>query len=81
MYEDRKNAVVTGAARGIGKAIARNLAENGINVVISDVLVEEAEKTAIELAKLGVKAIAIKIADQKPSFRDKRDIFIPLIIH
>ncbi len=66
MYEDRKNAVVTGAARGIGKAIARNLAENGINVVISDVLVEEAEKTAIELAKLGVKAIAIKTDVSNP---------------
>jgi 3-oxoacyl-[acyl-carrier protein] reductase len=60
MYEDRKNAVVTGAARGIGKAIAKNLAENGINVVISDVLIDEAEKTAQELAKLGVKAIAVK---------------------
>lgn len=67
MYEDRKNAVVTGAARGIGKAIARNLAENGINVVISDVLIDEAEQTAQELTDLGIKAIAIKTDVSKAS--------------
>ena len=60
MYEEYKNAVVTGAARGIGKAIAVKLAESGINVVISDIMIDEAEKTAEELRKKGVKAIAVK---------------------
>lgn len=60
MYEDFKNAVVTGAARGIGKSIAVNLARAGLNVVVSDVLIEEAEKVATEIQGLGVKAMAIK---------------------
>ncbi len=60
MYDEYKNAVVTGAARGIGKSIALKLAESGINVVISDIMIDEAEKTAEELRKKGVKAIAVK---------------------
>jgi 3-oxoacyl-[acyl-carrier protein] reductase len=60
MYDDYKNAVVTGAARGIGKAIALNLAQAGLNVVVSDVLIDEAEKVAEELKGLGVKAMAVK---------------------
>lgn len=59
---EHNNAVVTGAARGIGKAIAYKLAASGYNVVVSDVLKEEAEKTAAELEQLGVKAIPV-IAD------------------
>ena len=61
MYEDRKNAVITGSARGIGKSIAELLAQKGLNVVISDVLFEEAEKTAQEIASAyGVKTLAVK---------------------
>lgn len=60
MYDEYKNAVVTGAARGIGKSIALKLAESGINVVISDIMIDEAEKIAEELRKKGVKSIAVK---------------------
>lgn len=61
MYEDRKNAVITGSARGIGRGIAELLAQKGLNVVISDVLFEEAEKTAQEIAgRYGVKTLAVK---------------------
>jgi 3-oxoacyl-[acyl-carrier protein] reductase len=60
MYEKYKNAVVTGAARGIGKSIAIHLAKNGLNVVVSDVLEEPLQKVAEELRTFGVKAIAIK---------------------
>lgn len=60
MYEDRKNAVVTGAARGIGKAIAMALAKSGLNVVVSDIMIDEAKKVAEELEGLGVKALAVK---------------------
>ncbi|MCP5105470.1 MAG: SDR family oxidoreductase, partial [bacterium] len=67
MYEDYKNAVVTGAARGIGKAIAQKLAKTGLNVVVSDVLVEDAEKTAKELRETyGVKSMAVKTDVSKP---------------
>lgn len=60
MYEEYKNVIVTGAARGIGKSIAMMLAQNGLNVVVSDILIEEAEKVSKELSKLGVRSIAVK---------------------
>ncbi|MDQ7799581.1 MAG: 3-oxoacyl-[acyl-carrier-protein] reductase [Candidatus Edwardsbacteria bacterium] len=55
-----KNAIITGSAQGIGKSIALALAKAGANIVVSDVNLEEAEKTAKEIETLGVKAIAIK---------------------
>jgi 3-oxoacyl-[acyl-carrier protein] reductase len=60
MVEETKNAIVTGAARGIGKAIAVKLAAAGINVIVSDILVDEAEATAEELRTAGVKSAAVK---------------------
>ncbi|MDQ1353605.1 MAG: 3-oxoacyl-[acyl-carrier-protein] reductase [Acidobacteriota bacterium] len=61
MYEEYKNAIVTGAARGIGKSIAQKLAKNGLNVVVSDVLLDEAVSVAEGLAKnFGVKSFAVK---------------------
>lgn len=60
MDRQYKNAVITGAARGIGLAIARKLAGQGLNVVVSDVLIDEAQKVADELSGLGVKALAVK---------------------
>jgi 3-oxoacyl-[acyl-carrier protein] reductase len=58
--QDRKVAVITGSARGIGKSIAEKLADNGISVVITDVMMEEAEQTAKELAEKGVETLALK---------------------
>jgi 3-oxoacyl-[acyl-carrier protein] reductase len=66
MYEEYKNAVVTGAARGIGKAIASKLAEYGLNIIVSDVMIDEAEAVAEELRDLGVGAIAVKADVSKP---------------
>ncbi|MCK5222998.1 MAG: 3-oxoacyl-ACP reductase FabG, partial [Candidatus Aminicenantes bacterium] len=60
MYDEYKNAIVTGAARGIGKAIAEGLAKAGLNVVVSDIMYDEALKVAEDLKKYGVKAIAVK---------------------
>jgi len=54
------NAVVTGAARGIGKAIALRLARAGMNVVVSDILAEEAAGAAAEVEALGVRALAVR---------------------
>ena len=42
-------AIVTGAAQGIGRAIARKLADEGAKVVIADINDEGAEKAAAEL--------------------------------
>ncbi|SYZ72387.1 3-oxoacyl-(acyl-carrier-protein) reductase [Candidatus Zixiibacteriota bacterium] len=55
-----KTALVTGSARGIGKAIAERLANRGARIVISDVLAELAEATAAELKAKGYETAAIK---------------------
>jgi 3-oxoacyl-[acyl-carrier protein] reductase len=57
-----KNAIITGAARGIGKAIAANLAAHGANVAICDIMEEEVAATAAELASgYGIKAKGFKV--------------------
>jgi 3-oxoacyl-[acyl-carrier protein] reductase len=54
-----KVALVTGAAQGIGKAIAMALAKEGANVIMSDINLELAKQTAAEVASMGVKTLAI----------------------
>ncbi len=54
-------ALVTGGARGIGRAIAENLARKGVSLAIADVSMESAAQTAKELASLGVKTSAFKM--------------------
>ena len=52
-----KTALVTGAARGIGKAIALKFAEEGANVAFTDLVIDENGKaTENEIAAKGVKA-------------------------
>ena len=52
-----KVAVVTGAARGIGKAIALEFAKEGADVAFTDLVIDDNGKaTEAEIAALGVKA-------------------------
>ncbi len=52
-----KTALVTGAARGIGKAIALKFAQEGANIAFTDLVIDENGKaTEAEIAALGVKA-------------------------
>ena len=53
-------ALVTGAGRGIGKAIALALAKDGADLVISDIDLDSATETAEEVKGLGRDAIALK---------------------
>ena len=51
-----KTAIVTGAARGIGKAIAMKFASEGANIAFTDLVIDENGKnTEAEIAALGVK--------------------------
>ncbi len=52
-----KTALVTGAARGIGKAIALKFAAEGANVAFTDLVIDEnGQATETEIAAFGVKA-------------------------
>ena len=55
-----KIAVITGASKGIGKAVAMSLAKEGVNVVLAARTQETLDKTVAEIIKeTGVKAIGI----------------------
>ncbi len=56
-----KVALVTGAAQGIGRAIALLLAKQGADLVISDINLEKARETAREIEEMGRRALAIKV--------------------
>jgi len=57
MSDDRQVALVTGAARGIGKAIAVRLARDGLDVVLCDLLEAEMAETKRELESLGSETL------------------------
>jgi NAD(P)-dependent dehydrogenase (short-subunit alcohol dehydrogenase family) len=59
MRIDGKAAVVTGAGNGIGRAIARSLAAAGADVVVSDVLTDDGERTVAEIAEAGGQAVFV----------------------
>jgi 3-oxoacyl-[acyl-carrier protein] reductase len=54
-----KNALITGAGKGIGKAIALALAKEGVNVILLARTQEEIENVAAKARSLRVKALAI----------------------
>ncbi|GAX49639.1 MULTISPECIES: SDR family NAD(P)-dependent oxidoreductase [Streptomyces] len=58
--------LITGAARGIGAATARRLAEEGARVLVTDVDPAEAEKTAASIRELGARAeeLACDVGDR-----------------
>ena len=61
MRLEGKIALVTGAARGIGRAIALAFAKEGADIVVGDVNIQEAENTAKEIQSLGRKSLALDL--------------------
>jgi len=54
-------AIVTGGARGLGRQMALALAEAGADVAICDLLEEDGQRTAAELAALGRRSLFGKV--------------------
>jgi len=55
-----KIAIVTGARRGIGRAIAVALAREGANITVSDISQEDCRDVVNEIERLGRKGLALK---------------------
>lgn len=62
-----KICIVTGAARGIGMAIAKRYVLDGAKVAIADLNLDDAKKTAAELTKMGpgeAMGVAMNVTDE-----------------
>jgi 3-oxoacyl-[acyl-carrier protein] reductase len=66
-----KVAIVTGGARGLGKAYCLRMAEEGAKVVVADILEKEAEEAASEIKAKGGTAVAIRadVTDEKSTLK------------
>jgi NAD(P)-dependent dehydrogenase (short-subunit alcohol dehydrogenase family) len=73
-------AIVTGASRGIGEAIARTFAEQGAKVVIASRKQESLDKVAAEISKAGGEVLAVachtgKLADIDALYKKVMDTY------
>ncbi len=57
---ERRTALITGGARGIGRAAALRIAEEGRDIVIADMLEEEGQQTVRDIEALGQSALYCK---------------------
>ena len=64
---ENKRAIVTGAAHGIGKAVATKLASEGARVVAADCDMSAAEETAAHIQSLGAQchAFSVDVSDRQ----------------
>lgn len=62
MKFEKRVALITGSASGMGKQTAMRLAENGAKVVINDIIPEKVEETVKEFKDMGLEAIG-KVVD------------------
>ncbi|HJT20860.1 MAG TPA: 3-oxoacyl-[acyl-carrier-protein] reductase [Nitrospira sp.] len=68
-------AIVTGAAQGIGRAIAESLAQAGADIVVADLDPGRSKDTVVAVEKLGRKALNVKVnvaaADETKAMADE----------
>jgi len=72
MLLENRAAIITGGARGMGRAIARRYASEGCNIAIADVLAADAKRTAEEISGSGRDAVFIRC--DVTSGREVRDM-------
>ncbi|MDP7743514.1 MAG: SDR family NAD(P)-dependent oxidoreductase, partial [Lentisphaeria bacterium] len=61
MSMEGRVAIVTGAAKGIGRGVARTLAREGADIVIVDINLQGAQQVADEIQAGGRKTLAMKV--------------------
>ncbi|MDE5787952.1 MAG: SDR family NAD(P)-dependent oxidoreductase, partial [Bacteroidaceae bacterium] len=55
-----KTALVTGAARGIGKAIALKFAQEGANIAFTDLVLNDDMAAGLEATRCEIEAVGVK---------------------
>ncbi len=73
-----KVALITGAARGIGKAISLLLAQAGANVVLADIDLADAQRTAEEIETLGGKTLTL---ETDVSSEEQISVMVEAVVH
>ena len=71
MLLKNKTAIVTGGGQGIGRGIVLALANEGCNVAVADIVLENCEKLVKEIEKIGVQGLAVKCDVSKKDEVDK----------
>lgn len=56
-----KTVILTGAGRGLGKVLALSFAEAGADIIVTDIMEENALKVSKEIEKIGNKTLALKV--------------------
>ncbi|MGI6368516.1 MAG: sorbitol-6-phosphate dehydrogenase [Anaerolineae bacterium] len=63
-----KTALVTGAAQGLGRALAERLAREGVRVAVADIAAEAAQNTADEIEEqVGIETLAVALDVTDPA--------------